>query len=176
MELRTNILKNKIRVFKNINDITIKGNDSNIVFVTGISGSGKSYLSKKMASENNAKIFQPEWLIHYKHTSDEFKPFLDEFISKHNIKEYVIRKWDNEKSEDENILLKKYINLLLKDFIDSCNRKDLYIVEGLQLFTLIDYELIKGYKVVIKGTSSINSLKINMSTLFFFYYGTFVCL
>ena len=152
-------MKKSVRVFKNVNDITFNENDKNIIFVTGLSGSGKSYLSNELASKYNAKIFQPEWLIHYKHTSEEFKPFLDEFIDRYNIRNHVDSKWDNSKDEDNNEELKKYINLLVKEFILNANNSKKYIVEGLQLFTLIDINLIKNYYLIVKGTSSVNSLK-----------------
>ena len=151
----------KINIFKNNKDIQFNtNNNSNILLVTGLSGSGKSYLSNKLAQQSGASIFQPEWLIHYKHVSAEFKPLLDEFINKYSdIKPLVDSKWNNEKSEDNNQLLKKYINLLLQYFLQHTNPNEKYIIEGLQLFTLIDFDLIKDYPVVIKGTSSVNSLK-----------------
>ena len=152
-------MKKSVRVFKNVNDITFNENDKNIIFITGLSGSGKSYLSKELANKYNSSIFQPEWLIHYTHTSEEFKPFLDELIDRYNIRNYVDSKWDNSKDEDNNEELKKYINLLVKEFILNANNSKKYIVEGLQLFTLIDINLIKNYYLIVKGTSSVNSLK-----------------
>lgn len=152
-------MKEKIRIFKNVSDLSIVGNEKNILFITGLSGSGKSYLSKLIAEEKNIAIFQVEWLIHYKHCSDSFKDFLDSFIMKYNIREYVDNKWNNAKNEDDNEELKKYINLLLKEFLYTYKDKGSYIIEGLQLFTIIDYNLIKDYPILIKGTSSINSLK-----------------
>ena len=152
-------MKRKIGIFRNIKDITFNEMKGNVFFVTGLSGSGKSYLSRELASKYSAKIFQPEWLIHYKHCDEEFKGFLDSFVDKYNIRNYVDTKWSNVKDEDNNEELKKYINLLVKEFIDTIKDKEKYIVEGLQLFTLIDFNIIKDYQIIIKGTSSINSLK-----------------
>ncbi len=151
----------QIKILKNTQDIQFNQDvESNILLVTGLSGSGKSYLSSKLASDSGASIFQPEWLIHYKHTSPEFKPLLDEFINKYSdIKPLVENKWNNESNEDKNELLKKYINLLVEYFITKTEQSKKYIIEGLQLFTLIDFNLIKNYPIIIKGTSSINSLK-----------------
>ena len=152
--LRINILKNNKDIQFNTN------NNSNILLVTGLSGSGKSYLSNKLAQQTGASIFQPEWLIHYKHVSAEFKPLLDKFIAKYSdIKPLVDCKWNNQKIEDNNELLKKYINLLLEYFLQNIDPNKKYIIEGLQLFTLIDFNLIKDYPIIIKGTSSVNSLK-----------------
>jgi len=150
----------KIRRFKSIKDITFNTNiKSNITLVTGLSGSGKSFLSKEMAQNTNATIFQPEWLKHSKHVTEEFKPLLDSFIKLHNIQDYVNTKWNNSRNEDENELFQKYINLFISYFLENIDKNKNYIIEGLQLFTLVDYELIKNYPITIKGTSSIKSLK-----------------
>ena len=43
--------------------------------------------------------------------------------------------------------------------VSEVNKNKNYIIEGLQLFTLLDFNLIKDYPLIIKGTSSFNSLK-----------------
>ena len=153
--------KTKIKIFKSVDDIKFNAEkESNVLLVTGLSGSGKSYLSHELSQQTGASVFQPEWLIHYKHTSEEFKPLLDEFIAKYSdIKPLVENKWNNEKSEDKNQLLKKYINLLVEYFLKNVDKNKKYIIEGLQLFTLINFDLIKDYPIIIKGTSSFKSLK-----------------
>ncbi len=154
----------KVRLIKNVDDITFNldkfKKDSNILLVTGLSGSGKSYLSRQLAKEYNASIFQPEWLKHTKHITPEFKPLLESFFDIHpNIVDLAKAKWNNAKSEDKNELFKKYINLFFKHFLSNIDKDKLYIVEGLQIFSLIDFELIKNYPIIIKGTSSTKSLK-----------------
>ena len=154
----------KIKRFKNIEDISYNGQlfpkESNILLITGLSGSGKSYLAKNLSNRFNAVVFQPEWLIHSKHIDEKFKNLLEKFLIKYpEIKELVKNKWNNEKIEDKNILLKKYINLFFDEFLATIDNDKLYIVEGLQLFTLIDFNKVKDFPIIIKGTSSINSLK-----------------
>ena len=154
----------KVRLIKNVDDITFNldkfKKDSNILIVTGLSGSGKSYLSKSLAKEHNASIFQPEWLKHTKHITPEFKPMLESFFDIHpNIVDLAKAKWNNAKSEDKNELFKKYINLFFEHFLSNIDKDKLYIVEGLQIFSLIDFKLIKNYPIIIKGTSSTKSLK-----------------
>ncbi len=136
------------------------GVDSNILLVTGLSGSGKSYLSKQLAQKYNAIIFQPEWLKHTKHVSPDCEKFLTSFFDKHpDIVELAKNKWNNAKSEDKNELFKKYINLFFVHFLQNMDPHKNYIVEGLQLFTLIDFDLVKNYPIIIKGTPSFRSLK-----------------
>ena len=75
------------------------------------------------------------------------------------IRDLVKNKWNNSKNEDDNELFKKYINLFLLHFLEVKEENKSYIIEGLQLFTLIDFDLLKDYPLIIKGTSSYNSLK-----------------
>ena len=141
----------------NVKDFATK---SNILLVTGLSGSGKSYLSRQLAEKYNAVIFQPEWLKHTKHITDECRHILDSFFELHpDIVTLAKNKWNNAKSEDDNELFKKYINLFFLHFLRVKNPNKLYIVEGLQLFTLIEYNNIKDYPIIIKGTSSFKSLR-----------------
>ena len=113
----------KINRFKNVDDIKINfekfPSESKILFVTGLSGSGKSWTAKELAESCGASIFQPEWLIHSKHVSQEFKPLLDEFLRANpEIVPYVENKWNDVKNEDEHELLQKYINMFLQSFLD----------------------------------------------------------
>ena len=154
----------KIKLFRNTNNINYElnkfPNDSKILLITGLSGSGKSYLAREMSSKYNATIFQVEWLKHKKHISEECKYILDSFLEKHpEIITYVDNKWNNAKSEDNNELFKKYINLFFIHFLELKDENKNYIVEGLQLFTLLDFDLIKDYPIIVKGTSSFNSFK-----------------
>lgn len=154
----------KIKLFKNVNDSKYKFNDfpskSKILLITGLSGSGKSYLSKQMADKYDATVFQVEWLKHSKHITSECKYILDSFLNKYpEITDYVNNKWNNEKSEDKNDLFKKYINLFLLHFLEVKNENENYIIEGLQLFTLIDFDLVKDDPLIIKGTSSFKCFK-----------------
>ena len=154
----------KINRFKNVDDIKINfekfPSESKILFVTGLSGSGKSWTAKELAESCGASIFQPEWLIHSKHVSQEFKPLLDEFLRANpEIVPYVENKWNDVKNEDEHELLQKYINMFLQSFLDSCDKSRTYIVEGLQIFTLIDFEVVKNLPIIVKGTSSFQSLR-----------------
>ena len=58
-------------------------NESKILLITGLSGSGKSYLANIKKEEYNATPFQVEWLIHNKHVTEECKYILTSFLDKH---------------------------------------------------------------------------------------------
>ena len=154
----------KIKIFRSIKDIefdTEMGQlNGNILLVTGLSGSGKSWLAKELGGRYNAEIFQPEWLIHTKHAEGEGKVMLENFLCEHKeIRSFAENKWNNCKVEDENELLKKYLNLFFNYFLEKRDKEKFYIVEGLQIFTLIDFNLLKGFPLIIKGTSSFDSLR-----------------
>lgn len=154
----------KISRFRSKSDLNLRVEDfpnkSKILLITGLSGSGKSYLANQLKEKYNAISFQPEWLKHSKHITNECKYILDSFLELYpNITNYVANKWNNAPSEDENELFKEYINKFFIHFLKVKKEDQLYIVEGLQLFTLIDYELIKNYPIIIKRTSSFKSLK-----------------
>lgn len=154
----------KIKRIKNSKDLYINyekfPNKSKILLITGLSGSGKSTLAEELAKKYNATCFQVEWLIHAKHTTPECSYILDNFMKCYpEIIELVSNKWNNCKSEDKNQLLKKYINMFFQFFLKNKDENKLYIVEGLQLFTLIDFDILKNFPIIIKGTSSIQSLK-----------------
>lgn len=154
----------KINRFRSKKDLELRTNkfpkDSKILLITGLSGSGKSYLANQLKEKYNAISFQPEWLKHSKHITNECKYILDSFIELNpHIKQYVETKWNNAPTEDENELFKEYINKFFLHFLNVKKDDQLYIVEGLQLFTLIDYDLIKDYPIIIKRTSSFKSLK-----------------
>lgn len=156
--------KNYIKIFKSQKDLQINikdfPNKSKVLIVTGLSGSGKSYCADQIAKEYGATHFQIEWLIHTKHITEECSFILNSFFEKHpEIVELAKNKWNNCKNEDENDLLKEYINKFFIHFLEVKDPNKLYIVEGLQLFTLIDYKSIKDFPIIIKGTSSIDSLK-----------------
>lgn len=153
-----------IKRFKNMNDLNYNiekfPNESKILLITGLSGSGKSFLAKKLSAKYNATIFQVEWLKHKKYISEECKHILDTFIDKWpETISYINNKWNNSKNEDSNELFKKYINLFFIHFIENKDPNKTYIIEGLQLFTLLDFDLIKNYPLIIKGTSAYSSLK-----------------
>ena len=154
----------KVKLIKNVEDFEYNiqdfGTKSKILLITGLSGSGKSYLSQQLAKKYNATVFQPEWLKHTKHITEECKYILNSFFETYpDIVNLAKNKWNNVRQEDKNELFKKYINLFFLHFLKVKDPNKLYIVEGLQLFTLIDFDNIKYYPIIIKGTSSFRSLK-----------------
>ncbi|HOZ54002.1 MAG TPA: hypothetical protein PKY25_01545 [Bacilli bacterium] len=150
-----------INIFRNTDDIIIN-NNSNIYLVTGLVGSGKSYLSKKMVKENpNIILFQLDWLKFSKY-ADEFGKSINDGFIKNNpeVFEYMQNKFANAKPEDRNGIYKSYINKYFDYFLTQVDKDKKYIVEGNQIFSCLNQDKLIGkeYNIYIKGTSCLNSL------------------
>ena len=153
----------KINRLKSVDDITFNleefGKTNNVLLVTGLSGSGKSYLTKKLVKKYNAELIQLDWLKHQKYASKFGKVLLNKFKKKYPESiPYIDSKWNNEPDELKNDLYKKYLNLFFDFIIEHLDSKKLYIIEGLQIFCMIDYNKTLDYPIIIKGTSSMKSL------------------
>ena len=134
--------------------------ESNILFITGLSGSGKSTLSKKLAKENNAIRFEMDGLSHGFDTSNA--GILDKLKERNpEYKRAVETHW--KPSEKSNLILRNEKRYLLqtvaKDLIKICqdDKDNLYIIEGIQIFGLLNPSYFTDKPVIIKGTSAMTS-------------------
>ena len=130
---------------------------TNILFITGYSGGGKSYLSRELAKKYNVELVEYDVISFiYKHKNKIDKnSLIGRFFS-------------------ENVLAKKYLESGKKDlqysidvlypelmgFIQLNNYR--CIVEGMQVFMAIeagavDENFYRDYAMIIKGTSAIKS-------------------
>lgn len=149
----------------NKNDIELnldkwnKGNN-NILYVTGLSGSGKTTISDEYAKKYNAVVCE-----------------LDKF--QHNRYLYI-RKKNNDLSEGDKIMLdlfnsiyygqvdfsdydenkfKLEIKSYLQKLIAKCSSQNkLFIFEGVQIFNFVDPSYFENKPLIIKGTSALSSL------------------
>ena len=153
-----NVILNKNDIYKNFDKF--ESGKSNVLLITGFSGSGKSSLGKNLASKYNAEHYELDVLSFFfggNITNEEIKksePGLMEFLNKH--KEYENGKVPSNKEIME--AYKKYIPFL----ISWCKRqKDKkFIIEGLQLYEIFDKEHPQSYfsnPIIIKGTSGLKS-------------------
>lgn len=114
----------------------------NILFITGISASGKTTLANTIAKKYNYQIIT-----------------LDRFWNK-----LYGKKYDNVKDEDlSNDILDNYIKKMFEYIVSLSESKKRYIIEGIQLFKLY-YELkdqfmdfIKKYPIIFLETSVLKS-------------------
>lgn len=139
-------------------------NNNNILYITGLSGSGKTTIAKDLAIKYNAVLFELDnlggYFGEYKEDPSEIhiltKEFLDknielkEIIKKNKYVDLKIRHF-----EQYAMWTNKYINFLEEEAHKS---KKLYIFEGTQIFKCIDSNHYLNKPLIIVRTSSIVSL------------------
>lgn len=136
-------------------------NNSNIYLVTGLSGSGKSLYCRKIKEKYpDAITIELDWLKHSKYANDFGKILNFEFIKKYpEVVKYMENKF-YKIPEYKDQVYKEYINKYFDFIISRLDNKKTYIIDGIQIFSLIDFEktISKKYNIFIKGTSSFQSL------------------
>ena len=129
---------------------------SNILYITGLSGSGKTTLAEKYEKEYKAELFGIDGLEH------------DYDSSNSNLLEKVKSKYPDYKVQVENkfkgLSGNEMVNILRKALLyvisEMGKTKDkLYILEGLQIFSLLDPNTLKSKPMIIKGTSMLKSME-----------------
>lgn len=131
-----------------------KSSGNNILWITGFSGSGKTYLANFIAKNDEHIVVI---------SLDDFCEVNENYII--NLKEKY--SWLFERIYDEIIAIEKsknikeYLlninNLILK--IKMCSIQDYnlrkYIIEGIQIYDFIPYTIVKGGPIIIKRSSFI---------------------
>lgn len=140
-------------------DMWKKDSDHNILFITGLSGSGKSTYARQLAKEENATIIELDIFQCY----DKFKnagtrkndismKMVSEFLEENP--EMVDIDFSNIKLESFGDSFTKYFKWLLNKLHKSNER---YIIEGIHIMLFIPYSDIKGEPIICIGTSMIKS-------------------
>ena len=140
-------------------DMWKKDSDHNILFITGLSGSGKSTYARQLAKEENATIIELDIFQCY----DKFKnagtrkndismKMVSEFLEENP--EMVDIDFSNIKLESFGDSFTKYFKWLVNKLHKSNER---YIVEGIHVMLFIPYSDIKGEPIICIGTSMIKS-------------------
>lgn len=145
----------KVRYFKNGDNILLnfekwqKKKSSNILFVIGLSGSGKTTAATKIAKEHGAILVSLDDLGTEKGRRIKIVKQCQDNISKDFIKEY--------KNKDKQNKLYKQI---LGDVLDAAfaDGDNLYVFEGIQIYTSSDGEPFKNDPIMIINTSMVNSI------------------
>lgn len=137
--------------------------DSNVLLVTGLSGSGKSTIGKQLSNKYKAEYIELDLLdvasnFVIEKNIDAIKsgePIMYEFLMKN--KKIFDKLISKNVSDDEMFdIMEKYIKYVLSYARNHKDKK--FIIEGIQIFdcdTLSD--TLVNYPIVIKGTSSVTS-------------------
>ncbi len=128
-----------------------KGN--NVLFITGLSGSGKTTLAEEYEKKYKAYMFEIDGIEHNYDSSNKglLNRAVEELGYTDNIKD---KKWVHDKANLES-LWKIFDKILEYMYADP---KNLYIIEGVQLFDDIYPDITKGKPIIIKGSSMLTSV------------------
>lgn len=151
-----NIFISENDIYVNFDKFT-KGK-SNLLFVTGVSGSGKSTIAKKLAKKYRATYVELDVLQFMGHR----RPFTQEDL--HNRGADIVWEYINDRNLSTNFMVGHkneidYVAEQTRDFIRWVeNRSGKYVIEGIQVAWLIPSEpKWYNYPCVFKGTSMMSS-------------------
>lgn len=159
---KINFFINIKNIYFNLDKIDILSN--NVIFVTGLSGSGKTTFAKKLSKEYEATLFELDnlggFFGEYKESEELIHSLTAEFLNINYELREIIRQ---EKYVDLKIKnfdkyiywTNKYIEFLLKY---AKEQKRIFVFEGTQIFKCISAEKISNNPLIIIGTSSFISM------------------
>ena len=142
-----------------INFDKFKDGKTNICFVTGLSGSGKSTEAEKLAKEYNAEWIELDIFEHCKSFSDSGLKQADQvfydYLSNH--KDIWNKLKNNELHGND---LNNEIIKFVKYCIGWClkHKENKWIIEGVQIFSFVDPKEIKSYPIVFIRASMLKSI------------------
>jgi len=128
--------------------------ESNILFITGLSGSGKSTISKSLASEYKAEVIELDIFEHSNAYLDKslakagevFKIYLLE--KRKDLRDKTVKEFSREEFYSE---FTKFFDFVLEYCNSHKNKK--FIIEGVQIFSLVELSKIKEMPIILMGTS-----------------------
>lgn len=156
--INENLLFNAKDVFINLDEWKAEPGH-NILYITGLSGSGKSTITQELAKKNEAIPFPLDGLdegidVSGKHIIDKIKKKYPKY------KKYV-EAVKNNTLEDEftcDEVDKIYAEALAEALsIIEADSNNKYIVEGIQIYIYMEPDYLYNKPVIIKGTSAIQS-------------------
>lgn len=153
--LPNNTLKHRVDEFKS--------GKSNIILITGLSGSGKTTMAKNICKQYNAEFIELDCFEqNYGMTDEQLKECGEPFylyLTRTSIgREFRQKSLSNNKPTGEELVksIKLFGKWLLKWCSTKTNKK--YAIEGVQIYSCFDLNDIKKYPIIINGVSMVNSI------------------
>lgn len=140
------------------------GRNKKVLYVTGLSGSGKTSTSIELADKYHSNLFELDnlggFFGEYKNSTEIIHILTGEFLQKHPDLEHIIRteayvRLKIQNFEEYKRWTKLYVEFL-KDY--AYNHDGLFIFEGTQIFKCIDAKKFADDPILIIGTSSFISM------------------
>ena len=136
------------------------GKENNILFITGLSGSGKSTIIKQYAEKYNAENLEFDAITST--LKAKYRNRLDK-INRSKINPIILEYLDNEDPEGFPNFEDPKFNTECVKFLDWLENRvagdgKLYILEGMQIFLCFNPERFIGKPMIIMGTSMVKSM------------------
>lgn len=137
-----------------INYDKFESGKSNVLLVTGLSGSGKSTLASKTKGAEWIELDIYETANCF--TDDQLKQAGQVFVDFFNANPDR----DAERKKRDYTITVEDIRKFCKYAISWCNRhkEKKWVVDGVQIYSVMDYDDVKPYPMIIKGTSMVKSI------------------
>ena len=144
-----------------------KANQKNVLFVTGLIGSGKSWTAKAIANKYNATWFSLDWLYQTPYAPGMKDPkaeaLLDRAIESSSLfRKFVESGYSYDKLADKE---KNAISAAFKGARDvvikaaESDKNHLYVIEGIQVIWYMSEFSLASYPILFKGASVLKSAK-----------------
>lgn len=132
---------------------------SNICLITGYSGSGKSTLGRQIANDYDAYFVELDMFHNCGDITSDIDANAGHIFSKYFNKEKEIFTEIKNRTLSQDDLCKEFTKFF-KYVLNYCtkNKKDRFVIEGVQIFELNDGNKLKKYPIIIKNTSMLKSM------------------
>lgn len=135
------------------------GKKYNLLFITGLVGAGKSTIAKEISKRKNSIILSQDWLAWSEVYKDDkiASGILNEFYKKCPKAKYAATNdlWHKDLlSKLEKNEIRVNYNKFLIEYAEK-NPKNLYIIEGIDIYKVIRRDEFINRGIIIKGTSVI---------------------
>ena len=142
-----------------INFEKFESGKSNICLITGYSGSGKSTLGRQIANDYDAYFVELDMFYNCGDITNDIDANAGHIFSKYFNKEKEIFTEIKNRTLSQDDLCKEFTKFF-KYVLNYCtkNKKDRFVIDGVQIFELNDGNKLKKYPIIIKNTSMLKSM------------------
>ena len=135
------------------------GKNQNLLFITGLVGSGKSTIAKDICAKKEVVILSQDWLAWSEvYEKDNLATsVLNEFYQLYPEARIasIENKWhENKLTLEEKFDLKKKYNNFLVNYAKK-DPNNLYIIEGIDVYNVFEYQFLLNFSIIFKRTSAL---------------------
>lgn len=158
--LQENLIFNKTDLEFNLDKF--ESGTTNVMLVTGVSGSGKTTIAQELAAKYGCAHYQLDWLTDYIFGGCDIKELLEE--REHGLLTYIAKTglentytYDDFSEQELITIIRSYIKFLIAWCKMQSGKK--FIIEGLQIYNTYQEgdTHITSCPIIIKGTSGLVS-------------------